>query len=458
MPDKKGIVPNSFQTPNAHVDHAMQFLSGDEYKVLNFAVRHILGWHDRVTDRKGRISLTTFCDGFTTKTGEHYGGTGLSRQGIVDIVERLDKWGLLIKDGEPTAAGQEYTIGIDPDWELIISDHAESTKGNKARGEKLRAAKAEKAARQGGDQSMPQTSGLSDRPVVYETDHDQSIGQTDDQSMPQTHTNTSSNTSTNPQKIEDNTFPSGNERALSDGDGTPENVGVEESTEDTTHVEETTPENGERSEPLTPSSGVPLSPYREIFGAVEEVWKHNGARAGNIAAIIGGISQVKGWKQYNFVPAGNAIGVRVFGAWYKLRCSGLNLPEEPEAIQAWYYKMRVDYEANPYQPVFDAFRPASHTPTTHAPDDTPQETIDERRAQQWQIIYEALELQIDKANFDMWLRDVRLLDFNEETQAFVIGVRSESAQQFLSYRLNREISSVLRDVASGLVDIRWTAA
>lgn len=249
MPDKKGIVPNSFQTPNAHVDHAMQFLSGDEYKVLNFAVRHILGWHDRVTDRKGRISLTTFCDGFTTKTGEHYGGTGLSRQGIVDIVERLDKWGLLIKDGEPTAAGQEYTIGIDPDWELIISDHAESTKGNKARGEKLRAAKAEKAARQAGDQSMPQTSGLSHRPVVYGIDGGQSIAQTDDQSMPQTHSNTSSNTSINPQgntntlsddNVSEQDFPT---PVVSDVNGKKKHTTVEENTVGTANAVHKTPPN-----------------------------------------------------------------------------------------------------------------------------------------------------------------------------------------------------------------------
>lgn len=186
MTDKKGIIPNSFQTPNAHVDHAMQFLSGDEYKVLNFAVRHIFGWHDRVTDRKGRISLSTFCDGFTTKSGEHYGGTGLSRQAVVDIVERLNSWGLLIKEGEPTMQGQEYTIGTDPNWELLSATWEERNVAKNTRGSKLRAAKAAKKA---ADQSIAQTASLSDRPLVYDTDGGQSIAQTADQSIAQTHSN-----------------------------------------------------------------------------------------------------------------------------------------------------------------------------------------------------------------------------------------------------------------------------
>jgi hypothetical protein len=59
---QRRLIPNSFQTPNAFVDDIMHLLESDEYKILSFATRHILGWRGSVEDRQSRISLTMFVD------------------------------------------------------------------------------------------------------------------------------------------------------------------------------------------------------------------------------------------------------------------------------------------------------------------------------------------------------------------------------------------------------------
>lgn len=114
--------------------------------------------------------------------------------------------------------------------------------------------------------------------------------------------------------------------------------------------------------PPPPSPTKEPTAHQQLFGAVVEVWGHDGAWAGNIACMVGGYSQLKGWKEYNFTPAGTPDGVRVFGAWYKAAGNGAALPEQPVLIQKWYYKMRLDYQQHPTKAVFAALRPPADTP------------------------------------------------------------------------------------------------
>ena len=74
------FVPNSYPTPNAFTDKLLHLMGPTEWKVLSFAIRHILGWQDKLAERKAVISLTMFTDGYITKGGDRYFGTGLSRQ------------------------------------------------------------------------------------------------------------------------------------------------------------------------------------------------------------------------------------------------------------------------------------------------------------------------------------------------------------------------------------------
>lgn len=119
MPDSK-VVPNSFQTPNAYVDEAMEFLTGEEYKVLSFAARHILGWQDSVQQRQREISLSRFENGFTLPDGRHFRGTGLSRPTITKALRILEGFGLLDKIGKPTPKGQMWRIGENPNWDSLV--------------------------------------------------------------------------------------------------------------------------------------------------------------------------------------------------------------------------------------------------------------------------------------------------------------------------------------------------
>jgi hypothetical protein len=134
---KSKIIPNTFQTPNAHVDQAMRFLSGDEYKVLNFAVRHIYGWQDRHQRYKGRISLSVFVDGFTTEEGARYYGCGLRRATIVDVLHRLVAFGLLVQIDEATKAGRAWDIGTMPDWDALSKRYEQKQAVNQTRRRKM---------------------------------------------------------------------------------------------------------------------------------------------------------------------------------------------------------------------------------------------------------------------------------------------------------------------------------
>lgn len=147
-PGKSAMIPNSFQTPNALVDRLMPLLTGEEYKVLSFAIRHIYGWRDKLYDRKAKISLSQF------------GRTGISKSAVMNALDKLVEFGLLIKDGAPDNEGQCWRLGFDeadPDWRAMEERAAERKEQGRAR---------TKAGR-----SVAQTGGLSDRPeVVCRTD------------------------------------------------------------------------------------------------------------------------------------------------------------------------------------------------------------------------------------------------------------------------------------------------
>jgi len=71
----------------------------------------------------------------------------------------------------------------------------------------------------------------------------------------------------------------------------------------------------------------------------------------------------------------------------------------------------------------------------------------------WNAAYGQLELQLDRANFDTWLRDTFFL--KEEAGIFVIGVRNAFARDMLQHRLYRNIRRVLSDVCGHEVELRF---
>jgi len=169
------ILMNSFQTPNSYVDNAMGMLTSEEYKCLSFATRHILGWQDKVSKRRGFISLNMFENGFVSAKGVVFGGTGLTRQTIVRATDELTRLLFLLKIGEPTAEGQEWELGDEPDFAALVERY-EARKQLR----RWQTTKAREAKREGGLSDIPPATGLLDIPEgVALTDHPQSVQQTD---------------------------------------------------------------------------------------------------------------------------------------------------------------------------------------------------------------------------------------------------------------------------------------
>jgi chromosomal replication initiator protein len=72
----------------------------------------------------------------------------------------------------------------------------------------------------------------------------------------------------------------------------------------------------------------------------------------------------------------------------------------------------------------------------------------------WNAALNQLEIQLDRANFDTWLRDAQFQSF-EAPATFVICVRNSFARDNLQHRLYRSICRVLRDVFGSPVDLRF---
>jgi len=64
----------------------------------------------------------------------------------------------------------------------------------------------------------------------------------------------------------------------------------------------------------------------------------------------------------------------------------------------------------------------------------------------WHAAYNQLELQLDQASFDTWLRPARFLGV--DTDSFVVQVHNQYAQEMLQQRLYRNIRRVVRDIAN----------
>ena len=78
----------------------------------------------------------------------------------------------------------------------------------------------------------------------------------------------------------------------------------------------------------------------------------------------------------------------------------------------------------------------------------------------WKTTLNQLEIQLDRGNFDTWLRDTVFLGCEnaadgESASTFTIGVRNSFARDNLQHRLYRSVRRVLRDVYGSEVELRF---
>ncbi len=71
----------------------------------------------------------------------------------------------------------------------------------------------------------------------------------------------------------------------------------------------------------------------------------------------------------------------------------------------------------------------------------------------WNAAYHQLELQFDRATFETWLRDARLIGFDENT--FIIGVKNSYARDMLQHRFYRGVRRLVSDIYGQSVEIRF---
>jgi hypothetical protein len=164
QPQKGRMRPNTFPTPNEHVDLAMEMLTPEEYKVLNFAIRHTWGWH---VDQKA-ISITTFTHGYGP-----YRGVGMSRSTVLKCLSELSRLEFLVPMGKADADGQVWAVGLDPNIDALEQRYNEKKQKSQEIMSPIRAKKGKsKTAVYDTDRSVTQTdSGLSGRPTaVYGID------------------------------------------------------------------------------------------------------------------------------------------------------------------------------------------------------------------------------------------------------------------------------------------------
>lgn len=152
------IIYESFQCHNKYIDEIQHLLSGDEFKILIFAVRHIIGWVDRIDSRRARISISMFENGFESRNGRMFHGCGLSKGAIIKNIKPLVKYGLLKKIGKPTHEGQLYELTSKYDLEGLQARQQSVFEANKKRTEKATKRAIAKRNNTGGMSDVPVTS------------------------------------------------------------------------------------------------------------------------------------------------------------------------------------------------------------------------------------------------------------------------------------------------------------
>ena len=136
-------LPAFFNCPQYIIDEVAYALTREEFLVLMFAVRHILGWHDKFASRQAHISLSVFSKGRPTKTGTIMKGTGLGEPALRKALNSLVKYGLIHRVEDPSdkghLKGQLWELPIDYDPDQLAERINEREAFNKKRTEKARA-------------------------------------------------------------------------------------------------------------------------------------------------------------------------------------------------------------------------------------------------------------------------------------------------------------------------------
>lgn len=108
------LYPNSFQVHNFYVDNLLHLLDGNEWKVLTYIIRRIVGFHKE----SDHISLTQLESGICKQNGEQLDhGVGLHRATLIRVIDNLLAFGLiiLVEDKRSVKVGRRFQLQFDTD-------------------------------------------------------------------------------------------------------------------------------------------------------------------------------------------------------------------------------------------------------------------------------------------------------------------------------------------------------
>lgn len=174
MSRQSDFIPNSFQTPNVYVDDFLYLLTGEEWKVLSYSIRRILGFQKR----RDRISLSQFSEGLADDDGNQLdGGCGLSVDTLVKVLANLVRFGFLVKTSEHDSRnnlGAEYELQLD-DTKINLTQLLSRRDEKKALNTKRtrKAVSVLFAKRALSDRTTPPIVGQNDPPIVGQTHNNQ---------------------------------------------------------------------------------------------------------------------------------------------------------------------------------------------------------------------------------------------------------------------------------------------
>lgn len=160
------ILPNSYQKPNLYTDKLMRFLTGDEWKTLDYAMRRTFGFNKDVD----RISISQFMNGNgkLDELGQPLEfGTGLSRPTQIRAINELVRFGILVELAPNNAQkhGRLWKLQLDETqlrFDLLQQRAADRKAVGQARTTKARTAGHALKSQSPG----PQATGQSNLPVA----------------------------------------------------------------------------------------------------------------------------------------------------------------------------------------------------------------------------------------------------------------------------------------------------
>ena len=134
-----------------------------------YAIRHTLGWTNKASTMRSRISISNFANGFSyEKDGETktYTGCGVSRQTIMNVLKELQKYNILEPIGNANASGQTWELRFmtkgDIDFDGLKNRNSERSTKRKKQTTNARKVKAERLVEQTSDErSVEQTEVVS---------------------------------------------------------------------------------------------------------------------------------------------------------------------------------------------------------------------------------------------------------------------------------------------------------